>query len=662
MNYSKALRHLLSAELYALAQHLRRIDRNAIAEKVEQFSKNLGFECSEDSADFDSRAVEVAKDDLPANRTFTVSIRGDGGQAIDIIRPRSDFALYARQNKDSISIYGPDPAREKNRTAVRSMLREAMEKTGWGRLEPEIDAYLSGKPNVAVASEKARTWTSVKIALALLCVINALLAYWGQTRLHHFLDSAYLLENAHYILDGKIPYRDFSLVLPPLHHYLNAGVLWIFGDRVINLVYAGCVIQVLIVLASYWVCQLIDDRPWRNLVFAATATVSGPAVWSFCSYTIDASLMFAITMGLLLLWEKKKYPRVLGVLIGVMLGVNFLFKQNSGLAFIAGIFALLFLAKLFYQNFKISHCTSVVAGLLLSMFAFAAWLWAIDGFTGYYYDNFVLPAKLKINLGAMLTYSFTPKSVAHLPFCWLWLLMVWTMVFLCCAGWFTGTHRKPVRLLLIVPLTAFTLGCMQAQGLRTAFGMGPVMPMSLCLTYLFLEPLSRKWAKRIVFGYTIVFMIVGMHDLITAERVKVLHNIAADTVPFNLEKFQGISANRGQRDSFESAIAASERIIPKNESAFYWPGDRPFYYVTGRSCPLRHFQVLASTGFPPGETMRELDREKIKWLIVRKSTEQYPTAFVLDATPELQAWLNEKYEAVEQVNNHILYRRKNDIQ
>jgi hypothetical protein len=262
----------------------------------------------------------------------------------------------------------------------------------------------------------------------------------------------------------------------------------------------------------------------------------------------------------------------------------------------------------------------------------------------------------------MLTFSLTPKSVAHIPFCWLWVIAVWAMIFLCCGGWFTGTHRKPVRMLLIVPLTAFSLGCMQAQGLRTVFGMGPVMPMILCLTFLFIEPLSRKWAKGIVFGYLALFMIVGMHDMVTAERIKVLHDIATDTVPFNLEKFHGISANRAQRDSFESMIAASERIIPKDEEAFYWPGDRPFYYITGRPCPLRHFQVLASTGFPPAETMRELDQNKIKWLIVRKSTEQYSIAFVLDATPELQTWLQEKYDVVEQVNNHLLYRRKNDIQ
>jgi hypothetical protein len=147
--------------------------------------------------------------------------------------------------------------------------------------------------------------------------------------------------------------------------------------------------------------------------------------------------------------------------------------------------------------------------------------------------------------------------------------------------------------------------------------------------------------------------------MITVERLSMLRDISVDTVPFTLKKFEGISANRAQRDSFESVVAASERLIPKNEAAFYWPGDRAFYYATDRQCPFRHFQLHPATGYTVQDAMAELDQRRVKWLIVRKSAEQYVTLRpVLVDTPELQTWLKDRYEVVEEVPNHIICRRR----
>jgi hypothetical protein len=56
--------------------------------------------------------------------------------------------------------------------------------------------------------------------------------------------------------------------------------------------------------------------------------------------------------------------------------------------------------------------------------------------------------------------------------------------------------------------------------------------------------------------------------------------------------------------------------------------------------------------------MAEFDEKRLKWLVVRKSAEQYRTSRpVLDDTPEFQTWLKDRYELVEEVKNHLIYRR-----
>jgi hypothetical protein len=655
MNHTKALRHLLSVELRKIVRQLERLGKKDAVEKFESLAKSFRFESGGDSPEIDDDATAKTGQNGP---TLSVSLVGrDGGTIATIVRRRTDFAFYARQDANTSDLGKTDPALEKNVAAARAILREAWEKSGFGSIDPVLEAIFKGSADDIPANEPCKSKKFVYLALAGLCLINFILAYWGQTRFHHFLDPAYLLENVHRILDGQVPYRDFSLVLPPLHFYLNAAVLWLFGDKVINIVYATCVIQVLIVLASYWICQLLADRPWRSLAFAAAATVSGPAVWSFASYTIDASLAFAVAMGLLLLWEKKNFHWLPGLLAGIMLSVGLLIKQNSGLATIAGVFAMLLLGKILFRHFKFSHYLSLLIGLAIPILLFVAWLWHIDGLRAFYEDNVLLPAKLRMSVVQMLASSITPR-MAFTTFYWLWLFAIWAAIFLAVAGWFTGTHRRPVQMLLVFPLLAFSLGCMQAQGLRTVFGMGPVVPIILALSYRFFEPLSRRWANGIVFGFLAAFLATGMYDTITAKRLNLLYNIAIDDVPFTLKKFEGISANRDQRDSFESAVAATERLIPKNEAAFYWPGDRAFYYATDRQCPFRHFQLHPQTGYTIQDAMAEFDEKRLKWLVVRKSAEQYRTSRpVLDDTPEFQTWLKDRYELVEEVKNHLIYRR-----
>lgn len=71
-----------------------------------------------------------------------------------------------------------------------------------------------------------------KIILFVVLVIVATLYPYYCTNLYSF-DEVWNFGFAKSILDGLIPYKDFSLIVPPIFPYLTSIVLGIFGKKLI---------------------------------------------------------------------------------------------------------------------------------------------------------------------------------------------------------------------------------------------------------------------------------------------------------------------------------------------------------------------------------------------------------------------------------------------
>ena len=122
------------------------------------------------------------------------------------------------------------------------------------------------------------------------------------------------------IAKGQIPYRDFTMIIPPFYNYLMSIGLIIFShDNIVMLIEQALVITI----AFHFLYKLYDYKAWVLI-----AVMCFPQFISF-SLTYNTFLFFAFTI-LLYLEEKKKND----YLVGVILSILILTKYTVGVFFL----------------------------------------------------------------------------------------------------------------------------------------------------------------------------------------------------------------------------------------------------------------------------------------------------------------------------------------
>lgn len=123
---------------------------------------------------------------------------------------------------------------------------------------------------------------------------------------------------AHNILTGLLPYKDFNMIVFPLHAYISAFVLKIFGDKYIIYLFFHAIIMT-------FIAYLIHKK--SKHFYQSFIPIFLLTIVSFATYNTLLLFLFYI---LLLLEEEKKNDYV----IGIMLAFLILTKQTVGVCFI----------------------------------------------------------------------------------------------------------------------------------------------------------------------------------------------------------------------------------------------------------------------------------------------------------------------------------------
>jgi hypothetical protein len=526
---------------------------------------------------------------------------------------------------------------------------------------------------------------AVAAAVLVLTGLNFFMAYWRGTHFFNFSDAGYLLENLHRIRDGEFPYRDFFLSLPPLHHFGCAAVWWLFGDQAYYLVVYAAIEQALVFVLCYLACRQIADRPWVAILAASLVSVGGTAVMGFPVYDTDGGFLFIIIVNLLLWWERRGYHWALGFVIGLLTGLVVLVKLNMGIALLAGVLAGLFATailrhwhdkldprqslgrrfrKLLRMPFPLGMVGSVVAGTVCCLGAFVGWLAWHGALEGFIEQNIVFPYRVRLHAGETLieTYGLWRSFRVYDGWvhydCWRVLVVAGTAV--CLAGCWRHPGQRPLRLLILIPTIAFALGTFQSQGYGSTYGIYEVAAILLFELYVWLEPYGSRVAAGAVLAIAAAFLITGTVDLLQGTRLRFLRRPLDDPAPFHLAKLRGLSGTREYRDSFEQLAATVQEVIPPEERFFYYPGDLPLYYVTGRGFPMRNFLVQRTAGWTPEEAEAAILVAGVPWLILR--TEPDHSSFVPQAAndPGLVPWALESYDVVKELDHFLILKHKKD--
>lgn len=192
--------------------------------------------------------------------------------------------------------------------------------------------------------------------------------------------------HAQQILDGRVPYRDFYLFIPPLHPLRVAAEIALFGDYLIVPQLFGLLERLLLFnVLCVWLCRFFAARYVALGVMTGAAFYLADASESLSSLHHEAifwATLAAFCLSSALASVKRKPAWCAAA--GVLAGLAFLGKQTSGIGIAVAIALFLLLAakRDGWQTTR-KALTSYAAGLALPIAALFIWLASQHAFAAY---------------------------------------------------------------------------------------------------------------------------------------------------------------------------------------------------------------------------------------------------------------------------------------
>lgn len=224
-----------------------------------------------------------------------------------------------------------------------------------------------------------------------------LIVVWQNSRLAVLWDLSYILENAHRIALGEIPYRDFPFPYAPLTFLIQAALIKL-GGRVFwhTTVYCAGLNGLATVLTWRILANVLRDTGSRSrwLALLLTLPLVPLGIYSIFPHPFyDPDCTFAVLVGVYL-WQRAEAvqgSRLWSLFAAAALVVPLFVKQNTGLAFIvSATFGLAILVVieivrrgLWHQYAWMIAGTAVSLGFGLLLISFSAglknyWHWTIQ--------------------------------------------------------------------------------------------------------------------------------------------------------------------------------------------------------------------------------------------------------------------------------------------
>ena len=238
------------------------------------------------------------------------------------------------------------------------------------------------------------------IAALLLFAASAAVVVWQNSRLAVLWDLSYILENAHRIALGQIPYRDFPFPYAPLTFLIQAGLIRLTGRLFWHTtVYCAVLNGMSTVLAWRIIVKVLRGASMapRWLATALTLPLIPLGVYSVFPHPFyDPDCTVAILLAIYLLQRaaapavrnhRRSISTVWPLVAGALVVLPLFVKQNTGLAFVAAVLVCLVLVIVLDRErrrfLRQSGLTLLGAAVV---FVFSLWLinWTA-GLTNYWH-------------------------------------------------------------------------------------------------------------------------------------------------------------------------------------------------------------------------------------------------------------------------------------
>lgn len=232
------------------------------------------------------------------------------------------------------------------------------------------------------------------IALVILCSLF-LFSWWNHVASATATDG-FWFHTAHLLQSGQVPYRDFSLVLPPLHLLKTAASLTVFGDYLLVPRAVGLIERLLMTIVLFsWLMRLTTVRVAFLSSVAALVVSSTGRHDVMSDYVASAScfaLLGAYAAAMVIAKDGRGVSSALwGLAAGALLSLGILERQTSGL--IAAVCILVVIGISLVRMLGIRRASiaflACLTGALIPLSITAVWL-ARSGALGSFIDQVFL--------------------------------------------------------------------------------------------------------------------------------------------------------------------------------------------------------------------------------------------------------------------------------
>lgn len=512
------------------------------------------------------------------------------------------------------------------------------------------------------------------VTAAALFLATAAFTLWQNTRVAVLWDISYLLDSAWRFTLGQVPYRDIPFAHAPLTFLLHSAIIKVFGrvywpHIACAALEAGCatVLAWRVLLRLY---QSRDGSFWDATVLAAPLVVLGIyGVYPHPIYDSDAVLAVLLSLWLLQRSEENG-SAVLSVCAGATCVLPLFFKQNIGLAFLAGIGVYLAIAVIvgFRAGRKLVITAWTAAGLAAAAGLAILVLHFTVGVRQYFYWTVTFAAQRRLpglsllvedyrqpmllwslpaaalGLGLLLlnrwkrAVRMTAFALIAAPFVWIaisfaihtdaddrtdQLLSLWPHLLLLGAAlavWNLrpGSLRDRPLFPAVLPLILLATidGVFLSQQLwGSTYAVWPLLIL-LIGGLLSVVPELARWMTIVV---SAMLMVCGGIYAVSLERLDYIH-LDGPIMHATLPPLRGMATPGPFLPEFEGLVRFADAEIPAGDGILLIPGEVPFYFATART---PRFPVLlidpATDPYSPQQTLEEARTHDIRWLIVSQN-------------------------------------------
>ena len=220
------------------------------------------------------------------------------------------------------------------------------------------------------------------------------------------------------INNGKIPYKDFECLFPPLYMYIIALITKIFGYKLIVLRLVGMIIFISIGLIAYLIfTQVFSVFPSMVAAIISCLYLQSEVAQVYYDYIRFMDLSVYISIFFLLKYIReysinhdtlKKWNKNL-LLAGIFAAIAMLFKQSSGTIYLLYILAFLTIFAILYtKKLGIYHWATSLLGTMAPILLLILYLLCTGTLNDFYQMVFVdaLSAKGGGNESSILNLLF----------------------------------------------------------------------------------------------------------------------------------------------------------------------------------------------------------------------------------------------------------------